>query len=107
MCIRDSGDPRERHFGLSHHTRNVLRLLSPPVSVPVPAGVTTESDRQLRDELGIHDGVDIEVDEVMKRFPDSELPSSTMGRSLTEDEDFFLGAVGAGLLLHSKMEERA
>ena len=33
-----SGDQRERHRGLSHHTETVLSLLLRPVRVPVPAG---------------------------------------------------------------------
>ncbi len=33
-----SADPRERHIGLSHHTRTVLELLLAPVDVAVPEG---------------------------------------------------------------------
>lgn len=102
-----SGDPRKRHLGLSHHTRSVLRLVSRPVSVPVPTGITTGSQRQLREALGMHSGVEIDVDEVIKQYLQSELPSSTMGRSLEEDEDFFRSALAAGRLLHDKIRERA
>ena len=33
-----SGDPRERHRGLSHHTETVLRMLLGNVRVPAPGG---------------------------------------------------------------------
>ena len=38
-----SGDERERHRGLSHHTETVLSLLLRPVRVAVPAGVSLPS----------------------------------------------------------------
>ena len=39
-----SGDPRERHRGLSHHTRTVLELLLAPVTLPVPPGAGCSRD---------------------------------------------------------------
>ena len=41
-----SGDERERHRGLSHHTETVLALLLRPVRVPVPAGVSLPVGRR-------------------------------------------------------------
>ena len=35
-----SGDPRERHRGLSHHTATVLELLLAPVTVAIPEGAS-------------------------------------------------------------------
>src|SRR5215471_2189618 len=41
LCARmSSSDPRERHVGVSHHTRTVARLLLAPVTIAVPAGET-------------------------------------------------------------------
>src|SRR5439155_7935100 len=59
-------DPRERHRGLSHHTRTVHDLLLAPVTIPEPAG----------DEL---DG-----------YP---WPTTAMGR---DDPLFFAAAAAAG-----------
>lgn len=98
-----SGDPRERHLGLSHHTRSVLQFLSRPVTVPVPSGISQESRRQLDEALDRHSGVEVDVDEMLKPYPHSGLPAVTMGRSLDADEDFFRAALGAGMLLHDRI----
>ena len=66
-------DPRERHQGLSHHTRTVRDLLLEPVPVPEPAG----------DEL---DG-----------YP---WPTRSMGR---DDPLFFRAAAAAGIALAGMM----
>jgi hypothetical protein len=66
-------DPRERHQGLSHHTRTVRDLLLAPVAVPEPAG----------DEL---DG-----------YP---WPTRSMGR---DDPLFFRAAAAAGRALAGMM----
>jgi hypothetical protein len=66
-------DPRERHRGLSHHTRTVLDLLLASVVVPEPTG----------DEL---DG-----------YP---WPTITMGR---DDPLFFRAAAAAGIALAAMM----
>lgn len=102
-----SGDPRERHRGLSHHTRTVLELLSRPVSVPLPTGITPESHRQLREALHGHSAMEVDVDEVIKPYPHSGLPAETMGRPLEADEDFFRAALAAGLLIADKIQEKS
>jgi hypothetical protein len=47
-----SGDERERHRGLSHHTLTVLDLLLEPVSVALPAGMRSPVGTDLRAGLG-------------------------------------------------------
>jgi hypothetical protein len=98
-----SGDPRERHRGLSHHTVSVLRLLLRPVTVPLPGGISSGSCGQLHDELRDHAGVEVPVDELMEAFRQSDLPTVTMGRSLDQDEDFFRAGLAAGALLAKKI----
>ena len=96
-----SGDERERHRGLSHHTETVLATLLRPVRVAVPAGVSLPSGGAL--ELAIahggHDGVRLDVSDLVEAYLSSGLPSRTMGRSLEEDRDFFLSALAGGALL--------
>ncbi|MBA3301978.1 MAG: DUF3866 family protein [Thermoleophilaceae bacterium] len=71
------GDPRERHRGLSHHTRTVLDLLLAPVTHADP-----------------------DVDEVdLDGYIDSGLPASTMGRGPAEDPLFFRAALAGGVAL--------
>jgi hypothetical protein len=85
-----SGDPRERHRGLSHHTRTVLDLLLRPVIVAVPAGEdadlpVTMARREARTDIAGYAG--------------SGLPARTMGRSIEEDPLFFRAALAGGVVL--------
>jgi hypothetical protein len=95
-----SGDPRERHRGLSHHTRTVLELLLAPVTLPVPPGMA---------RFAPMDGIGADLDAararghaVVERAVDvdgyraSGLPTRTMGRTLDEDRLFFAAALAAG-----------
>jgi hypothetical protein len=93
-----SADPRERHRGLSHHTRTVLELLLAPVRIAVPDGfpnLRTELEQATSD--GRHT---LEVKPVdLDAYESSDLPISTMGRSLRQDEAFFAAALATGVLL--------
>jgi hypothetical protein len=89
-----SGDPRERHRGLSHHTESVLAMLLAGVRVPAPAEDRHALDC-LRDACGDrHEvwGREAAVDE----YAASGLPARHMGRSIEEDRLFFVAALAAG-----------
>lgn len=96
-----SGDPRPRHHGLSHHTGTVLELLLSPVSVVVPSGIDPKTRVELEQaiESGGHTAVEIDVDELVDAYSSSGLPTTTMGRSLERDEDFFRAALAGGAAL--------
>jgi hypothetical protein len=98
-----SGDTRQRHQGLSHHSRTVLQLLSRPVSVPLPSGISADSERELREALPGHSGEHVNVDDLLESYKQSGLPAETMGRSLETDEDFFRAALAAGQMLAEKI----
>jgi hypothetical protein len=87
-----SGDPRERHRGMSHHTLTVLGLLLGRVIVALPKG----SDPELPDDYR-HDFRRADVDLV--GYSGSGLPAKTMGRTLQEDPEFFAAALAAGTVL--------
>jgi len=87
-----SGDPRERHRGLSHHTATVLRMLLAPVTVAIPAGAPAI-------DAGRHDLARVSVD--LDGYAASGLPTTTMGRGLAEDPLFFEAALAAGALVAS------
>ena len=89
-----SGDPRERHRGLSHHTASVLELLLKPVIVALPEG--TEAD------TGQHEGAHFAVD--LQGYAGSGLPATTMGRSLDEDQLFFSAALAGGEALAKEID---
>jgi hypothetical protein len=97
-----SGDERERHRGLSHHTETVLAMLLRPVRVAVPAGVSLPSGAGLERAIaqdGRHEGVHVDVSGLVDPYLSSGLPATTMGRSLNEDRDFFLAALAGGTVL--------
>ena len=86
-----SSDPRDRHRGLSHHTRTVLELLLSPVDVAVPEHEPRIAQALERFEHRIHlASVDLDG------YGASNLPARTMGRSLEEDPLFFSAPLAAG-----------
>ncbi|MBK5230067.1 MAG: DUF3866 family protein [Thermoleophilia bacterium] len=86
-----SGDPRERHQGISHHTRSVLRLALREVTVGLGPAVTRV------DELDRHRVVELTPD--LAGYAASGLPARTMGRELARDELFFEQALAGGMAL--------
>jgi hypothetical protein len=121
-----SGDDRERHRGISHHTLTVLDLLLEPVTVALPAGMRSPVGADLRAGLGTvfggampsravrhrpalaldverpvritrHDWRRAAVD--LPAFAAAGLPLSTMGRGLAEDPLFFGAALAGGTAL--------
>jgi Protein of unknown function (DUF3866) len=89
-----SGDPRERHRGLSHHTETVLRMLLGSVRVPTPTGEGAGLDR-LREVCGERHEVR-PCETAVEEYAASGLPISHMGRSIDEDRLFFAAALAAG-----------
>lgn len=88
-----SGDPRERHHGLSHHTRTVLELLLRPVHVALP---------EHQPLPGRHQGISVTVD--LHGYRGSGLPATTMGRGIDEDELFFRAALAGGAVLAEEID---
>ena len=84
---RSSGDPRERHRGLSHHTRTMLELALVPFTVAGPA------EPDLDKHAWRPGAADLEG------YRASGLPARTMGRSLDDDPEFFAAALAAGSVL--------
>jgi hypothetical protein len=86
-----SADPRPRHRGLSHHTATVLRMLLGNVRLPAPR----RSLDELRQACGDRHEIwprEAQVDE----YAESGLPSTHMGRELTDDRLFFAAALASG-----------
>jgi hypothetical protein len=104
-----SGDPRERHRGLSHHTATVLGLLLAPVTLPVPQGIALSAEMD-----GIGPDLDAaraaghairEAPSDVEGYRASGLPTRTMGRTLDEDRLFFSAALAAGGVLAEVLAE--
>lgn len=82
------GDPRERHRGVSHHTRAALALCLGPREVAWPDGLDVPE--------GIGDLVVVDVHDWREAC--SRLPLSHMGRGPEDDPWFFAAAFAAGRL---------
>jgi hypothetical protein len=92
-----SSDPRDRHRGLSHHTRTVLELLLAPVEIAMPTGhpeIATELKQATGDRHQL-----LEAPADLNAYAASGLPTITMGRSLEDDPLFFSSPLAAGALL--------
>ncbi len=122
-----SGDSRERHRGISHHTLIVLDLLLEPVAVALPAGMRSPVGAELRAGLGavFGDGatsrpglaLDVERPARITRhdwrratvdlpaYAASGLPSKTMGRTIAGDPLFFGAALAGGAALADLVAE--
>jgi uncharacterized protein DUF3866 len=85
-------DARERHQGLSHHTRAALDLVSEPVTVAWPDG--------LEPPAGV-EGLEV-VDVSGWQEACAGLPLSHMGRGVADDPWFFAAAFAAGALARAR-----
>jgi hypothetical protein len=89
LCARVShADPRERHHGVSHHTRAALALCLGEVAVAWPAGLDAPEWLEPR----------VEVDVSGWEEACAGLPLSHMGRGPNDDPWFFAAAYAAGRL---------
>jgi hypothetical protein len=86
VAVRYSdADPRDRHRGISHHTRTCLALAAHRAMVPIPAGDPRP------DELGEVIEVDVPADLDFRG-------TTTMGRAPADDPGFFRYGAAAGVL---------
>lgn len=87
------GDPRERHRGVSHHTRTALDLVRSPVLVAAPEEGAFEHPR--------HDVRVVPGPDVPALLDALGLHVTTMGRGPAEDPLFFRATAAAGALAAS------
>jgi hypothetical protein len=94
-CLRVSdGDPRDRHQGVSHHTRTVLDLVRSPVLV---------ADTPTLGPAERHDVQSVPEPDTAALLAAEGLAVTTMGRTPAQDPAYFTaagqaGALGAALL---------
>ena len=100
-----AADPRERHRGLSHHTRTVLDLLLAPVTVAVPEATPEDVAVALEEAAGDHHRLSLAPAD-LDGYAAAGLPTKTMGRSLSEDPLFFAAPLAAGSLLAATRRAR-
>lgn len=85
-----SGDRRDRHHGVSHHSRTVLELARTSLAVPVA---------EPTDVGGRHTAILVEAPDAGPLLAAHDLRVTTMGRGPEEDPAFFAAAAAAGSLL--------
>lgn len=89
-----SADARERHKGISHHTKTTLDLAYSRCIVPLPAGA---------DDSSLPPGHNVRFVEncqsALDLLTERQVTVTTMGRTMGDDRDFFLAAAAAGLAL--------
>jgi hypothetical protein len=96
-------DARERHQGVSHHSRTAygrVALAPADVVVPLLEGELGATVRRQAAELGAPHGrhrlVEVDVDGLLAVLQDVPVRLSTMGRGLADDPAAFLAAAAAG-----------
>lgn len=94
-------DPRERHRGVSHHSRTAYgRVALAAADVVVPAGLPRPlADDVARDVAPLADRhriVEVGTDGLLDALHALPVRLSTMGRSLEQDTSYFLAAAAAG-----------
>lgn len=88
-----SADKRERHQGISHHTRTTLDLAYSRCIVPLPTG-SDESTLPPGHSVLFIEGAQAALDFLAAKG----IAVTSMGRTPTEDPAFFLAAAAAGLV---------
>jgi hypothetical protein len=92
-----SGDPRDRHRPVSHHTVTVLELLLAAVTIPVPTGHPDPLPKLTGSAGNRHQLREADAD--LRGYESTKLPSRTMGRTISEDPLFFAAALASGRAL--------
>jgi len=94
MAVRVShGDARERHRGVSHHTRAVLELAIGELTVAWPSGLDPPEWLERREEGDVSGW----------REACNALPLEHMGRGPDDDPWFFAAAFAAGKLARGRL----
>jgi hypothetical protein len=94
-------DPRERHRGISHHSRTAYgRVALAPADIvvpePLPQPLAADVERDLAELAERHHVVRLPVDGLDGALQASPVDLSTMGRGLADDRAYFLAAAAAG-----------
>jgi hypothetical protein len=100
-CVRVSdADARDRHRGVSHHTRTALGHTLVPVTVALPPSVDPA-------ELGAthHHVRTVEVPDVAALLDDAGLRVTTMGRGPDQEPRFFEACAAAGVVAAGVLED--
>ena len=106
-------DPRERHRSVSHHSLNALRYGAiARCTIAVPQFETEKLTSVMNDIteaglMGIHDIRVIDSSQTEEALHSFGLKPTTMGRSVTEDLEFFQAGAAAGIAALEFLKQEA
>ncbi|MEO6629076.1 MAG: DUF3866 family protein, partial [Aquihabitans sp.] len=102
-CVRaSSGEGRDRHQGISHHTRTALDAVRSEVDVPVPPGLAVAVELTSR-----HRWITVPPGPIARDLDSRNLSVTTMGRGPAEDPLFFDVSASAGRYAASLLADPA
>lgn len=97
-------DPRERHTGVSHHTLTVLEKIALTPSVVAVPRMDPIKENYVNKQL-LQAGISLDHEVIMEDgepallyLLEKDIVVTTMGRSMSQDKEFFLAAGAAGIL---------
>ncbi|MCL5779945.1 MAG: DUF3866 family protein [Firmicutes bacterium] len=102
-------DVRERHRGISHHTRTALgkiALTKATVALPKLEPAKLELLLQQAAESGIsqkHDIAVVDAQPSLEALQEYNIKVTTMGRTVEQDREFFLAAGAAGIYVTNNL----
>jgi hypothetical protein len=101
-CVRVSdADDRERHRGISHHTRTALEHTHLPVTVALPPTVEPAELGQTTHRVQV-----VDVPDVAALLTAAGLRVTTMGRGPDEEPRFFAACAAAGAAAANLLQNR-
>ncbi len=105
MVLRMSfADPRERHHGMSHHSRTILeRVAIRPAVIALPKldegkALFVQEQMELLLQETQHQVRRVDAKVGLQELRRQDIQVTTMGRSMDEDEEFFLAASAGGVV---------
>jgi hypothetical protein len=104
-CVRaSSADNRERHRGISHHTKTVLELARDRCIVAMPEGVEPPAEWLERHDIRVvpRETTQLVLDHLVRLG----VQVSTMGRTMDEDPLYFHAAAAAGVVASQILKGR-
>lgn len=102
LCLRvSSGEARDRHLGVSHHSVTALELCRSDVTIPL-----ADPEHQLVLPSRHHCEVEAELPDLAALLDAHGLRVTTMGRDPSEDPAFFTACTAAGVAAGRRVADR-
>ncbi len=97
LCVRaSSGDGRERHQGVSHHTLTILELVRSRCVIALTENIQISPEMAAKNDLRYISRA--QTQGAIDSLRDSEINVTTMGRMVDTDPLFFHSAAAAGII---------